>query len=1764
MRALFYRAFHKMDPSRANRHVDLERRMRAAEWPLPVLPVHLLLAHELEHAARKEAVAEGSYLREFLDNDIEASRAQVDADEALRLARLEQLTLATRYESAPALLRQSNRREYQRADDCAAHARGDTNIPTYDSVRLQALRHIATTHGDPLKDAVYAQASSSSDVVDLFQISAAHGAHAIRTQEMIDMLDVASEGTMRGTVFNMAWRDDMPSVAGGMPVPVHAPAVVAEPRPKAEPGPIPAAVPFGVRERASTWASEGGRNPYRVRVDLQPVGSFAPLDEPNFSRNVRVLFLAQQGDTARRDWLQALWARYEGAEHRHRQEYGGAAPFSVDWLVSNMANRNQDPGEFDQAAYSERWPTPYTPMVDINARDFDFATVYAQPGTVPSTPDRVIESSWDPTIRYYPFTFYKRAAVAGSKAALYKYCYLMWRVIRGHAEEADREGRYVPRYPRVGPDPGPSQIDRRPWDTEALKNEMDTIFRLCQGGLSYLDTHDTDEQVFFHARGHLRRGMTPEQFDELFFATGHEFKLDFAYYQQDALYTAAIRPRLRAPFTFWYRTATVARNAFSFARRGIDGAGPPQARLAGVADAMADFIRMLGLMIFVEGVRLLPPFQLLRLDPNWSLPETIAAVWLNISLAQMLLSGAATGIYTAVQWIVQSVSRVQPERRRATGPWPIMAGEIAMPTVVLQAGYWLSWGLNSIHGDWPRYHLIEQPDRASGLSVDVAEFQYVSRAVVEAQRINTRTQNAVQAAVRRVEQRTADPRSVITRADAAVAEREEQAARVLLTMERSAALAEPTSARLTEAVRSPPLGRNAIARNLAEDTIQSVLSLSRALEVDSTRVQSFWAGGAYRFGTRGARENEVARMSAGARFMEIITSLDWMRVVGHNAETLIRNTHGEQLAHLQQEYGFIADAYRLRPTDDGRIGYMMGRINTWRRLFEQAPTGELAHLAPDIETVLYDAMRAFHLLAGAQYREEIDQLSTMGVGRGNLLLGGPQVRRLQRELDVDVDLVLSNVFEPAGTEAPIWRRLLSATQEANINSTRACLAFDGYDLGEVEVGETPHAFIRSPPTYRTTKTTPYQLRLTCAALLVEHNRQAVFSRRLINEDPRALTVASLWARMEPPREDLEIRSQPPRLLFPTEEDKIEAERVEQAALEAEKQRLIALLRAAAERRQRAVMATIQPRIDLASDEYQLSHFTMGIGRRTGLSVLYTTWKALPVAGHALTPADRQLMKKWNATEAQMNDFRFVSMLTGGMNYRGGKGHAAYLSRQYWLCGFVLPFLDAANVWHSVGGWSNSWSAVTEALADWLRDADRRFYDSIILLDVSTGVLTNFLDHALGWDRWAQHWHVSAAVVALPFIAALAGYVRSTWQWSMLGDADDLVALELRLRPLVSGRNVEFVQPGAASDWLAQRERITRARDGIITWAARWARFRTLGSYLYHIPARTLTLLSPLLDRFHWALVGLHFYTGGPAPEAPSWSLLSVRVWENIPSLGGILGFLGMGVDLFAKLRELIESQLGPNATMVAKVIKSILVLLLHGVFRAILVRIDRLLGFLPGRSIQLTPMVDEWYMGTYPLNLGVGAWGILRDLVGRGIDAARVPLNAIRRVGAAQGPGPAATIDDAYRLVTQRRGEILRAVAESEDTRLAYQETAATRQVWARNPTIALRINHGAWQRPKEGEQLPPGLGTLFTMGGDGDGRLPPVLPLDARSELGALVLYANPPMVKAIVEDWRDADDGDDLTLSYNISDTSSLLVGDWDTLLTVAPGQEGNTMLS
>lgn len=1729
--------------------------MRAAEWPLPVLPVHLLLAHELEHAARKEAVAEGTYRREFLEDSIEAGEAHVQADEELRAQKLEQFTLALRYQNEPEKLRQENPRDYHRAQANTDLATDASSIPTYDATRTRILQQRSLNQADPLRVTAN-HITGDTTIARLARQAQMY--HARRIDEALDMLDVAAETTLRGTVFNLAWRDDRDVPENDEKSTMGGTGGVSPPPPPTPMVKMAAldAVPLGVRDRAPRWARN---NPYRdVPIAEQEVGSFAPLMDTSLDHKLRLLYLARQNAPTTNAWLEHLWRTYEARDRQllaAAMAAGGRYPpglFSVSWDLSD----GSDLRLFIDRAYKIPWGTNGVIMVAArHVKNFDWTSIYQAPNEPAPGPwmRRITETSFDPTLQYYPFTFHKRAAVGGSAASLLKYCYLMWSLIRA-LNAPPRHPRYAPPYPR---------LPTGAVDATVLKNEMDTIFRLCQGHFTYLDTRDADEEAFLLTMGDRVEGITPERFDELFFnADTALFDLDATYFQQDALYTGSVRPKMKTSLPFYYRIATRCRSFYFYNDRGVDGGPTPPMVNAGAIAAVALAVPLVN-MLLVETFRLISPPTFVPFDAIFTLPMLAAGLAINTALVSFFPTAAALFLRLAGSILMKGYQHIRgrpvapalPIQRPLPGPWPVV------PRV--PGSGWSALILAGAFGKvfasitpWIGFKLQPQPDHWNNTLVQQLIAAGPSPAITNAA---TEAANILLAGQR------------IAQQELVASERAIHAFR----------RAHPTAPRLADISPEPVLpSPGAFRQRAMESMAGGVRNLAQDIEAETKwgtpdghpPWDTYFTAGLDRntpaFLSRASRGEEFGRAGAGAAlvaelrrdelrstimqqalaFVQLATP-DWFQVA---APRLPESLRGIFAVDYVPDVRSLQRAHAIRAHVEGYLALFQPQVVV-PRLDERA---------------VRDMAWYFRVLGGPRLVAVLDAASSFS---GSVELPG---------LGFDLSLLnMERIFNSSLTMRPLafaqdapLHRFVSVPRadppQANVTSVADCLNLVGWMPERVQLRRLATAFTPIPGS-REFLNIDLQV-LTCALIIANGDEYRELRNATALEEPAALAIGNLvtppWAvRWMTSDADTELRLR---------QSTTAAQRAHGEAIAREEANARATIDAESQRLRDIMASRTYQRTSffLEGGDWERGGF-LGIGRLTGIKALWDFASAAPGFTVSFTPAEAKIRDDLGMSDRQFREFRFVSQVLGAMSYAGGTGHAAYLSYQYWIGGIGTPLLDMVHEWHNQGYSFGIAGSVTRALSEWVRDADRRLYHRVVSLDIISGLVTDGLDagRAAGfWYQWSTPWKLSWIAAATSTIQWLARLARAM-QRTTAAEPDDLLTLELRVMAL-EGRPT----------MVAESDRLHALRDSVFRSLKLWSAFRSVGAVLYHLPGMARTLVTPFFQAVSNRLIEALFVaqplapipglTDDPIGWLTRWVGYIVDHWilpqfREDTALTWSIFFTGLKVAAFGGIHLLGYLLLSIPANAVLSAMRWFLrgtAAATAGIAGAAAVAIvDRgVLGLLERMLQSLINAISNNMWGTF--------WGMFPFTLGPALKDTFTTIFATlaetrdRSVHQVQAPGapPAPPVAP---LVTEQIYDML--TRDQRATLYAYQRAHADRLDWVTDvntglayvPGPARQLNDRAALAPIANAPLPQprGFQALFTMGGDVGARrarrLPPAVGVDAGRSLRLLV--GEPDMVVLSTG----ADDDDEVAHPYNLSDTSSLLLGDWDALLAI-PSETGD----
>ena len=294
-------------------------------------------------------------------------------------------------------------------------------------------------------------------------------------------------------------------------------------------------------------------------------------------------------------WLGQLARKYEAREavlraRRGRQTYRHPWPRGVTRMALARTDAVKDAVKNDRPVTDLGLLLPDASRFGPDRRFDGNAWVHVVE-TVTAQATAWDDVSADPTVKYYPFTFYRRAAVAGSRCALWKYLHSMQQQIEqglpasaDFLANADRTPYFIGRADLGDPPLTNDELERLfapfadirpapdrlgavavvPFDAAVLRNEMETTYRLAVGEIFLLDPNTSaDERALFALLGEglpdlgvYREGtreeeptlgrMHPALLDELVFDDDSAtFELDPGHFTQDALYLAAPKFRFR-------------------------------------------------------------------------------------------------------------------------------------------------------------------------------------------------------------------------------------------------------------------------------------------------------------------------------------------------------------------------------------------------------------------------------------------------------------------------------------------------------------------------------------------------------------------------------------------------------------------------------------------------------------------------------------------------------------------------------------------------------------------------------------------------------------------------------------------------------------------------------------------------------------------------------------------------------------------------------------------------------------------------------------------------------------------------------------------------------------------------------------------------------------------------------------------------------------------------------------------------------------------
>ncbi len=483
-----------------------EHRMRTEQHVLDTTLRHKVLAHEADEFVRQAVFERGEgYRRQFLQ-DTETTARVMRTRQAYSDLALEMLRLEAAWQLDPAQM-SAQERERAEANHMTVHGQC-TPIPTPDTERLRTLYRFQVAQSDPLR---YALTNAVRETVRRGPLLLeAQAYQSRRLAEMLDMADARSRLALKGTVFNLVG-----SGVGGVPAQQQQQQPTSSVLQQQ-------AVPLSGRRR---WINPDDPRATRATHSEPRGGNLGdwrpPFETEGLDANMR-RFLVKNHDTAMANaWLAELHYRYQLADWKQQQQPDPPPRRIMKWKPGHMDKfhkflphgivwgKEEDESVFGWAYRYDIPPAaskPQPPGLETRA-----------PPKMPDSTSARDDESYDATLNTHPYTFYKRAAVGGSRSALFKYAYLMWR---------DEIATGDPTH-----------------DTER-RNELETVWHLSNMGTSYLVTHDVDEEALAAVIGD--HPISPETFDGLFLdeATAM-FSLDTSYYRTDARYTGSVKPMIR-------------------------------------------------------------------------------------------------------------------------------------------------------------------------------------------------------------------------------------------------------------------------------------------------------------------------------------------------------------------------------------------------------------------------------------------------------------------------------------------------------------------------------------------------------------------------------------------------------------------------------------------------------------------------------------------------------------------------------------------------------------------------------------------------------------------------------------------------------------------------------------------------------------------------------------------------------------------------------------------------------------------------------------------------------------------------------------------------------------------------------------------------------------------------------------------------------------------------------------------------------------------
>ena len=394
--------------------------------------------------------------------------------------------------------------------------------PAPELQQLRTQRHVVAVRDDRLRFAVRTalHERGDSDVV-------AHYARIAESQQaLLGLCSVAERTELRGTAFSltpttqhMASDMTLDDRLGGEPEPAEA--IPTDSRILSSPVPLAGRTIHGVDITGITPTALFQRR----------VGTWRPLlPYDNATGNVTVdiqmrgLGVANKTSSITQEWLHVLAAKYLAREKVLWKRHQGV--FRHEWPgggVAKMALGDDNKTRFGDLEPDESRFQAGNRFLGGDVRRPDARGWEVVPVEKPDFTD----VSADPTVRYYPFTFYRRAAIGGSRCALWKYLHCMWelmqtapetvqpadhllgptnlgyRIVHKHADEPRLHpdevellfapfkrprGEMVAVAPLIEEPEGGEDVpfDRDavaivPIDLVILRNEMETTYRLAQG-----------------------------------------------------------------------------------------------------------------------------------------------------------------------------------------------------------------------------------------------------------------------------------------------------------------------------------------------------------------------------------------------------------------------------------------------------------------------------------------------------------------------------------------------------------------------------------------------------------------------------------------------------------------------------------------------------------------------------------------------------------------------------------------------------------------------------------------------------------------------------------------------------------------------------------------------------------------------------------------------------------------------------------------------------------------------------------------------------------------------------------------------------------------------------------------------------------------------------------------------------------------------------------------------------------------------------------